>query len=360
MIPAIRHPLRPPLDRAIAIAIVACVAISATLTAACALAAGPVAVQTTVNARAADQSHAHHACQSVADSPVAHGRSTDIRKRADSSSCRPRQAHGNEGVRDLHSDTTGGTAPDGHHGQTRTTPTRRLHASTTAGTAPDGHHHEQTRSTTSTSGLHSSTTTGTAADGRHHAQTRSTTATPAQSAPAPSTPAQSTASIAAVLATPCQNTELTPAPDNLAEVEAATLCLINQERARHSEQPLQLNAQLQQAAQSHSEEMISDDYFGHVSPSGETPLQRILQTGYVPSPEDGYTIGENIAWGTLQLSTPAAIVAAWIASPEHLANILYAPYSDTGLAVVPEAPPSLAEGEPGALYSQEFGEIITA
>lgn len=168
------------------------------------------------------------------------------------------------------------------------------------------------------------------------------------------------ASVASVLQTQCQNTELTPAPGDIAAVDTATLCLVNQERARHGEQPLQPNARLQQAAQSHSEEMVGRDYFGHVSPSGETPAARILATGYVPSSKDGYALGENIAWGTLQLSTPAAIVAAWIASPEHLANILYAPYRDTAVAIVPAVPVSLGEGQPGAVYSQEFGEVITA
>ena len=46
-------------------------------------------------------------------------------------------------------------------------------------------------------------------------------------------------------------------------------------------------------------------------------------------------IGENLAWGTLQLSTPQAIVAAWIASPGHLANILEAQYRETGIGVSP-------------------------
>jgi uncharacterized protein YkwD len=163
--------------------------------------------------------------------------------------------------------------------------------------------------------------------------------------------------IANVLATPCENTELTPTPSDLATVEAAALCLINQERARHHELPLQLNAQLQQAAQGHAEEMIAEDYFAHVSPAGLTPVQRIQATGYIPNSQVGYTIGENIAWGTLQLSTPSSIVAAWIASPEHLANILYAPYRDTGMAVVAAVPASLAEGQPGGLYAQEFGVI---
>ncbi len=165
-------------------------------------------------------------------------------------------------------------------------------------------------------------------------------------------------SIASVLATPCENTELTPEPGNIEAIDAATLCLVNQERARNNELPLQPNAQLEQAAQGHSEEMVEDDYFAHVAPSGLTPVGRIEETGYLPNQQVGYTLGENIAWGTLGLSTPAAIVAAWIASPEHLANILFSPYRDTAIGVAPEAPASLSGGQPGAVYSQEFGVIV--
>ncbi len=104
--------------------------------------------------------------------------------------------------------------------------------------------------------------------------------------------------------------------------------------------------------------MVEDDYFAHVAPSGLTPVARVEETGYLPNQQVGYTLGENIAWGTLQLSTPAAIVAAWIASPEHLANILFSAYRDTAIGVAPEAPASLAEGQPGAVYSQEFGVIV--
>lgn len=104
--------------------------------------------------------------------------------------------------------------------------------------------------------------------------------------------------------------------------------------------------------------MVSQDYFAHIAPSGLTPLERVRETGYIPSPHDGYTIGENIAWGTLELSTPKAIVAAWIASPEHLANILEADYRDTAVGVAPAAPPSLGHGQQGAVYTQEFGVIV--
>jgi uncharacterized protein YkwD len=141
-------------------------------------------------------------------------------------------------------------------------------------------------------------------------------------------------------------------------VRAATLCLVNQERAGHGLLPLQGNGQLEQAAVGHSDEMVSRDYFAHVAPDGLTPLGRVQATGYIPNQQVGYVVGENIAWGTLQLATPRAIVAAWVASPEHLANILDSDYRDTAIGVDPAAPPSLAGGAAGAVYTQEFGVIL--
>jgi uncharacterized protein YkwD len=164
--------------------------------------------------------------------------------------------------------------------------------------------------------------------------------------------------IAKVLATPCQNTQLTPEPDNLPLVRAAVLCLINTERAQNGKEPLQTDARLERAAESHGKEMIAENYFEHVAPSGLTPVERIRSTGYIPSTEDGYVLGENLAWGTLSLSTPQAIVKAWIASPEHLANILEGKYRDTGIDVEPTVPTSLSEGVAGATYTQEFGVIV--
>lgn len=164
--------------------------------------------------------------------------------------------------------------------------------------------------------------------------------------------------IADVLATPCQNTQLMPQASNLPLIRASVLCLVNTERAEHGKEPLQSNTNLEQAAESHGKEMLALDYFAHVAPSGLTPVERIRETGYVPSSEVGYVLGENLAWGTLSLATPEAIVNAWIASPEHLANILEGRYRETGIDVEPQAPESLAEGVEGALYTQEFGVIV--
>jgi uncharacterized protein YkwD len=166
------------------------------------------------------------------------------------------------------------------------------------------------------------------------------------------------AEIAAVLAAACANTTLSPEAGNLALVRAAVLCLINHKRAEHGERPLILNADLQAAAESHASELVADDYFAHVSPSGLTPFERIRDTGYVPSAEDGYVLGENLAWGTYEYSTPQAIAEAWFNSPPHLANILETQYRETGIGVSAAVPSSLGEGEPGGTYAQEFGVIL--
>jgi uncharacterized protein YkwD len=164
-------------------------------------------------------------------------------------------------------------------------------------------------------------------------------------------------SIASALATPCPDTQLTPSQENLDAVRVATLCLINQERARNNELPLQSNTHLEMTAQSHSELMVSEDCFAHITPAGETPTERFEAAGYISNQQVGYIVGENIAWGTLSLATPEAIVAARIASPEHLANILEGSYKETGLGVVAAAPAFVSAGQPGAIYTEDFGVI---
>jgi uncharacterized protein YkwD len=167
----------------------------------------------------------------------------------------------------------------------------------------------------------------------------------------------SSPAIGEALANPCQGADLLPDQSNLELVRAAILCLINQTRARGGKLPLRPNAALEQAAQGYSDRMVAEDYFEHVAPNGETPANRLKAAGYLADPRAGYTIGENIAWGTGSLSTPRAIVAAWIASPEHLSNILDDRYRDTAIGVAAAAPSSLGGGQAGATYTQEFGVI---
>jgi uncharacterized protein YkwD len=149
----------------------------------------------------------------------------------------------------------------------------------------------------------------------------------------------------------CRGVALVPNPTNLPQVAQATLCLINQRRAVAGEAPLRANAALTSAATGHCVEMIALGYFDHISPSGQAPFDRISAAGYVP-PGAAFGIGENIAVVN-DPGTPAAVVAEWMNSPEHRANILDADYRDSGIGVAPGIP----GGGAGATYTQDFGEI---
>lgn len=118
------------------------------------------------------------------------------------------------------------------------------------------------------------------------------------------------------------------------------------------------DGRLDQAAESHTANMIAGGYFGHYGPNGQTPADRMRESHYIYSSSIGYTIGENIAWGTGALATPKAIVEAWMASPPHRENILNAQFEDTGIGVRASVPGSLAEGQRGATYTQDFGAIV--
>jgi uncharacterized protein YkwD len=156
----------------------------------------------------------------------------------------------------------------------------------------------------------------------------------------------------------CPNANLTPKPGNIESVVAATLCLVNGERARFGESALIEDPHLRSAADGHSRDMDARDYFEHVSPGGQTLLMRVQASGFIPNGNVGYTIGENIAWGTLWLGTPHAIVQAWMASPGHRANILNGSFRYTGVGIDATLPHSMSSGQAGGMYTQDFGTII--
>ncbi len=147
-----------------------------------------------------------------------------------------------------------------------------------------------------------------------------------------------------------------PTPRDAARIMRATLCLVNAQRRRHGLVALVEDTRLDESAQAHSNDMVEHGYFEHVSPTGSTPVGRMTSTGYL-SGDEGYVVGENIAWGTLNLATPASIVTAWMNSPDHRANILRAAFRQEGLGVNSGVPGDVGRGQPGATYTQDFGVI---
>jgi uncharacterized protein YkwD len=166
-------------------------------------------------------------------------------------------------------------------------------------------------------------------------------------APAPAAPAH------------CANANLQPTNSNLAAIDAATFCLIEQIRVAHHLHTLRFNRPLQGVAAGQARDMVAGDYFGDDSLSGLTPMQRILATPY-PSHAKRVNSAQNIGWATGPFATPAAMVAAWMNSPPHREIILTARFRDVGVGVTPAAPSSLAQGLSGATYTLEFGERIFA
>lgn len=155
----------------------------------------------------------------------------------------------------------------------------------------------------------------------------------------------------------CADAALAPTAGDIPQVRAATLCLVNRERAAHGERALRWNGHLVAAAQGHTESMAFHDYFAHIGRSGETPLERIRRSGYLYSSSLGFEVGENIGWGSLWLGTPRAVVAAWMASAGHRANILDGRFRETGIGVSPHLG-GLAGGQNGGIYTQDFGVIV--
>lgn len=98
----------------------------------------------------------------------------------------------------------------------------------------------------------------------------------------------------------------------------------NGERSNKKEPALQLNAQLTAAAQAKANDMAKRNYWSHVTPDGQQPWSFIGNAGY-----QFEAAGENLAYG---FGTSDQIMAAWMQSPEHRANILNADYQDVGFA----------------------------
>jgi uncharacterized protein YkwD len=159
----------------------------------------------------------------------------------------------------------------------------------------------------------------------------------------------------------CIGSHLIPDAGDLAAVAAATMCLVNRERVLRDVPPLTDDASLDRAASSHSLEMVERDYFDHTSPSGSTAAQRILRSGYgsavgVPGHGHRLRLAENIATAGGKLATPANIVASWMRSPDHRANILDPGLRATGIGVAPGMPARAADGWRGAAgtYTEDF------
>lgn len=90
------------------------------------------------------------------------------------------------------------------------------------------------------------------------------------------------------------------------------------------------------AAQQHSDDMARRGYISHTTPEGVTFDERISRAGY-PAPA-----AENIAKGP---RSAERVVALWMNSPGHRANILNCAFTAIGVGVATD----------GWYWTQTFG-----
>lgn len=137
----------------------------------------------------------------------------------------------------------------------------------------------------------------------------------------------------------------------MAATRDATLCLVNEQRVAAGLPALTSQPQIEGVATQYSQAMVDRRFFDHTSPSGENLQQRLA--GYLFG-ADGWSIGENIAWGEGPTATPAVIVGGWMHSAGHRANILSSEFREIGIGIVSGTPTGSAPAS-SATYTTDFG-----
>ena len=102
------------------------------------------------------------------------------------------------------------------------------------------------------------------------------------------------------------------------------------------------NAKLETAALLHSQDMASQNYFSHTGKNGSQPWDRMTAAGYM-----WRAAAENIAAGQPDLTT---VMAGWVKSPGHCANLMSAAYTEIGMAKATNSSSGY-----GTYWTQDFG-----
>lgn len=117
--------------------------------------------------------------------------------------------------------------------------------------------------------------------------------------------------------------EVGAAPAGADPAEAEVFALVNDARAANGCAALAWDETLAQVARLHSADMAARDYMDHTNPDGLSPFDRAAAAGTTAS-------AENIAAGQ---QTAAEVMASWMASPGHHANIVNCANTRIGVGV---------------------------
>jgi uncharacterized protein YkwD len=121
--------------------------------------------------------------------------------------------------------------------------------------------------------------------------------------------------VAPVIVPPGEEPVLAPLAGPVINFEERVVEIVNQERAAVGLPPLKGASELELSSGDHSFNMADRDFFAHCDPdTKESPFDRMEAAGYIWS-----AAAENIAGG---FATPEDVMAGWMASEGHRANIL--------------------------------------
>lgn len=141
--------------------------------------------------------------------------------------------------------------------------------------------------------------------------------------------------VAPLASEPAANTSAAPIT-SVAAAQQELLTLVNRDRAEQGLSQLQLDTKLNQAAQNHSQDMVSNGFIGHNSPTQGTPQQQAAAVGV------SELVGQNIA---ISRSLPNS-QRELMSSPGHRRIIIDPNHTHVGFGVV--------NGSDGFLYITQF------
>lgn len=128
-------------------------------------------------------------------------------------------------------------------------------------------------------------------------------------------------------------------PSQLTDVSAREAAALNRLRADNGLSTLQTDAVLARIARGHAQDMIDNQFFGHVSSDGRTIVERTREQGYAFC-----HVAENLAMGQPDMD---AVLKQWMASPAHRRNLLHNNVDEFGLIRGPGNLWVLVMGRPG-------------
>lgn len=141
---------------------------------------------------------------------------------------------------------------------------------------------------------------------------------------------------------------------SLQTLNRRVLTAVNRFRAAHGLVALHESPALDRSARQHSFEMGKDGYFSHSSADG-TVFWRRIQHYFQARNYSYWSVGENLLWGAPSVSAGGAM-RMWIASPEHLQNLLAPRWRSIGVSAVHVVgAPGVFGGRRVTIITADFG-----